>query len=508
MKWLFLLSVFFTHSIVCNAQIQFNKNHLVDMDSLVLQPLCYSWGTSMTDIEKDTIKLVASGASGVVTGGVKSYLFNIYNDSTFHLIKRLDGGNVEYTSIQNSLYNINDSVYAMACVYDYYNFVTNQIDTLKSGLIYFNKAGDTLYTRWFGENKRFIIRGFERIDDNLFLMGVTEFIGDGTKSYIVKTDLWGNLIWEKMLTQYTTAYNNVIDIAKVGNKGYLLTGVHNSNASGNNGGLYRIDTNGNIIWHKNLYNNANNGCYNIREDADGTYFLSGDKDTIINATDFPHTGFISKIDSLGNFIWMHVFNEIPHIRKGMWQHRLLPNGDIIISGNRYENVGSNIILGWLCKTDHFGNIKWEQYYKQNDSSGYNVLSEVKQMPDGGFIATGICKDTITKYQGIWLIRTDSNGCLVPGCFPTSVQVFPEEQMHISIYPNPTSGNFSIEYSKPVAEKSNVKVFDITGKIIYSHSEMAGVYKTQVKLKAAAGIYLLQIVSNKGERIYSQKIQVE
>ncbi|MBK6331213.1 MAG: hypothetical protein IPF62_12135 [Bacteroidetes bacterium] len=106
---------------------------------------------SIADVEKDTIKLLASGASGVVTGGVKSYLFNIYGDTTFQLINRLDGGNVEYTAIQNSLHRINDSVYVMACVYDYYNFVTNQIDTLKSGLIFFNGLGDTLYSRWYGK---------------------------------------------------------------------------------------------------------------------------------------------------------------------------------------------------------------------------------------------------------------------------------------------------------------------------------------------------------------------
>ncbi|MBK6331212.1 MAG: T9SS type A sorting domain-containing protein [Bacteroidetes bacterium] len=150
----------------------------------------------------------------------------------------------------------------------------------------------------------------------------------------------------------------------------------------------------------------------------------------------------------------------------------------------------------------------EQYYKQNDSSRYNVLAEVKQMPDGGFIATGTCRDSLTNFQGIWLLRTDSNGCLVPGCFPTSIQIFPDELMHVSIYPNPTGGSFTIDYSKPLGENCDIRVFDITGKIIYLQSEIAGSFKTIVNLQAAAGIYLLQIISTSGESIYTQKIQVE
>lgn len=511
MKRLLIIFILMHSISLLNAQILFNKNHLTDIDSFAVLPagyLGYSWGMTFDDVDKDTIKLIGNGPSGNTDS--KIYIYNIINDSSFVLLNRIDGTIINHglTVIVNGLNRINDSIYTLACIYNHYN-ANNIVDTLKSGLIFFNNQGDTLYSRWFGENKRFIIRGFERIDNHLFLLGTTKIIGDGTKAYIVKTDLQGNLIWEKMLTQYTIFYNNVIHIAKTGTDGYLLTGVHNSNANGNNGGLYKIDSNGNIVWHKNLYKNANNGCFNIREDTtDGNYFLSGNRDTIVNADDYPNNGFISKIDSMGNFIWIKVFNEHPKILKNIWQYRILKNGDLIFCGERFENLGSNVHVGWICKTDKEGNIKWENTYKFNDSSSYNILSEIKQMPDGGFIATGICRDSITKYYGIWLLRVDSNGCLIPGCFPTAVQVYPDEQMQINVYPNPTQGNFTIAYSKALPTKSSIKIMDITGRTIHTQQEQQGAYKTSVTLQQSVGIYFLQIINDKGQQIFKQKILLE
>jgi len=503
---------------IVTGQILFNKNQLTDIDSFIIHPMGSSWGTALEDVSKDTMKLIAVGPSG--TGFVKTYLFNLVNDSSFHLISRIDGtmGNLEYSAeARNCLIAINDSVYVAAIVHDHYNELTNQFDTLKSGLIFFNKDGDTLFSRWFGETKRFIVRGFERIDNELFLTGVTKIIGDGTKGFVVKTDLQGNLIWEKLLTQYTMYYCGAMGICK-SNSSYLVSGAFNFNSDPlpdslrfGYTGIYKLDVDGNVIWYKNIFKDKAFGMWKIMNDNTGNYLLIGDTDSVQNVTDYKNNIFISKIDSNANIIWTHIFNEIPKVHKNLWEFRQLVNGNIVYCGERKFEVGSNIHVGIIGLMDSSGNVKWENSFKLNENGGsnsYNHLSYVKQLPDGGFIATGTCKDSITQYQGIWLLRTDSNGCLVPGCFPTSVQVFPDDLMHVSIYPNPTGGNFTIVYSKPLEENCNIRVFDITGKIIYLQSEIAGSFKTQVNLKTAAGIYLLQIIGSSGAGIYTQKIQVE
>ncbi len=515
MRWI-LIFVYFIFIVClctkCYCQTYFNVNHLEDKDSSVTSP----WGYSIIDLEKDTFKLNVSLISCTLpnNGFAKSVTSNLLNDTSFILFNKIDGTihSREYNPIRSSFIALNDSMYVLGCVYVHHNLSFSQ-DTLKSGLIYFNKNGDTLYSRWFGQSVDFIIRGFERIDNSIFLIGVTKVIGDGSKSHLVKTDLLGNLIWENTPTTYTSYGNSPSGICKVLNNGYLVSGIFNYHDVGpvhyGDCGLYRVDTNGNIMWYKKLFNNTNGGCFNIREDNTGNYFLSGNLDTLINITDYKHNGYIAKIDSSANIIWLHVFNEIPHILKNMWQFRILPDGDLIFCGERLEAIGTGIHVGWLCRMDSSGAIKWEHFYKQNDSSDYNCLAEVKLMPDGGFIATGTCRDSLTKKQAVWLIRTDSNGCLVPGCVaPNAIEVFPESRMQIVVYPNPNTGNFVLEYSKPLGFNTALKVIDLTGRTIHTQQIQKGNYKTFVSLRKPPGIYLVQLSGEKGERLYSGKIEVE
>ncbi len=501
------VGMFFTFNI--NSQIRFNNFYLQDEDSINSTP----WGYSILDVDKDTIKLNALGASGF-PGYIKSYLYNIIDDSTFNIINRLDGTNnrVSYNPIPRSFIHVNDSLYVQGCTYVHYTPLLAQ-DTIKSGLIFYNKNGDTLYSKWFGQSVKFILRGFERIENHFYLLGVTKVIGDGTKAHLVKTDLAGNLIWEKTLTAFTSFYCNAISISKVNNNGYFVQGIMNSHDVGpihiSNIGLYKIDSSGNIIWYKNMFNNANGGFYNISEDGAGNYYLSGNIDTMINTTDHVSNQFILKMDSNTNIIWMHIFNETPQTLNNMWHNKMLPNGDLVFCGEQIEELGSSQHIGILGLMNSTGQVKWEHFYKQNDSSNYNILSDAQQMPDGGFIATGICRDSITSDYAIWLIRTDSNGCLVPGCVaPNAIEVFPEQKMNVVLFPNPSNGDFLLSYNIPSPHDIMIRVIDITGRVVKIQHESKGVYKSYISLKQPKGIYLVQLIGSKGEKFYSTKVHID
>lgn len=493
LRYVCLSACFFLCVISSKAQNYFNIDKLVDVDSINNT----GWGYSIIDTEKDTITLNIIGASGV-TSYVKSFNYKLYNDTSINLLKRIDGtlNRVEFYSIPGSLIRINDSIIALGCNYVHYDSSFNQ-DTIKSGLIYFNKNGDTLYSRWFGESLKFIIRGFETIDSSIFLLGQTKIIGDGSKAHIVKTDLMGNLIWEKTLTSLTSFGGGAVGISEIINSGYLVSGVFNYHDVGSTHygdcGIYRLDLNGNILWYKKLFSNYYGGRFRVHDDKAGNYFLSGNLDTIINVNDFPHNGYIAKIDSNANVIWTHVFNEIPHILKNMWQYQVLANGDLIFCGERLEAIGNNIHLGWICRMDSSGQIKWEHYYKQTDSSDYNHLAEIKQMPDGGFIATGTCRDSLTKKQAVWLIRTDSNGCLIPGCVaPNSIEVFPDDKAAFAVYPNPTNGELILESKGMLNKKIEISLYNLTGQKILSVMSTGYSEKVMIDIRHfPSGMYFLK-----------------
>jgi len=80
------------------------------------------------------------------------------------------------------------------------------------------------------------------------------------------------------------------------------------------------------------------------------------------------------------------------------------------------------------------------------------------------------------------------------CLPTSVDEIVENE--IKIYPNPTSGQLTIETERKILE---IKIFDITGKLLLDRS-----FTNEIDLDVlASGMYLLELHSK--DDIYRKKI---
>lgn len=79
---------------------------------------------------------------------------------------------------------------------------------------------------------------------------------------------------------------------------------------------------------------------------------------------------------------------------------------------------------------------------------------------------------------------------------------------ISVYPNPNSGNFTLQYSNPISDEVTVNVFDIRGRKIYENSfgNQATINETIQLTDAQAGLYLMTITD--GNRKEVKKIIVE
>jgi hypothetical protein len=71
--------------------------------------------------------------------------------------------------------------------------------------------------------------------------------------------------------------------------------------------------------------------------------------------------------------------------------------------------------------------------------------------------------------------TDSNGCInsdtitqvVTNCNTTDISTIEVSNNHITIYPNPSNGNFIIEINS--SEKQTLRIFDVTGKLVLIQS---------------------------------------
>jgi hypothetical protein len=117
-------------------------------------------------------------------------------------------------------------------------------------------------------------------------------------------------------------------------------------------------------------------------------------------------------------------------------------------------------------------------------------------------------------QDFWYLlkAIDSNGCVsnedimvyVDTC-ATSV----DELLftNISVYPNPSTGIFTIKWDNTTNKNSTLKVMNSVGEVVYSEILMIGENEKQINIsKFSKGIYLLEIETK--NRIINKKLIVQ
>jgi hypothetical protein len=124
-------------------------------------------------------------------------------------------------------------------------------------------------------------------------------------------------------------------------------------------------------------------------------------------------------------------------------------------------------------------------------------------PSGGiYSGTNVSSNSFTPvssgtFTPVYSYTNSSTGCsntastsiVVSTC--TGIDQFTKTGSGLSIYPNPTSGEFTVEFAN--AEEKHIKVMDITGRLIYSGSGFQD--KTFIDINHLAdGMYYVQVQS--------------
>jgi hypothetical protein len=132
---------------------------------------------------------------------------------------------------------------------------------------------------------------------------------------------------------------------------------------------------------------------------------------------------------------------------------------------------------------------------------------------GAFFSNGagMLSTTIGELAAVTTLTGGSNiltqGFQQPWDFSTSIPEIHNDGMAFDIYPNPSSGNFTLALNTNSDSKVSVKVYDVLGKTVYfqTANHLSGFETYTVNLdKMAEGMYLLEVRS---EEISSGKISV-
>lgn len=340
----------------------------------------------------------------------------------------------------------------------------------------------------------YIVVGFSESSDG----DVTGNNGS-TDYWIVKIDSVGNLQWQKNYGGSSgEGANSVIQTI---NGDYMVVGGSTSNdgnVTGNNGStdywVLKLDGSGNLLWQKSYGGSNSDRGTSIVSSLSGSYYvIAGDSRSIdgdvtghIGAVAIPNY-WIIKIDSAGNLLWEKnfggTFSDIPE--------KIITTTDsgyVIIgsSGSSDFDVSSNYGNWdyWVLKIDSVGIIEWEKNYGGSFGDfGYTVV----QTTDNSIMLAGYSGSNdfdVSFNNGIvdfWVVKLS----------PTVGVDEVENNSSITIFPNPTKGVFTINFSQKIDE---VEVFNTLGQAVYNKKTTFN--STTIDLTPfPKGIYLVQIKTN-------------
>ncbi|MDO9184898.1 MAG: T9SS type A sorting domain-containing protein [Bacteroidia bacterium] len=286
--------------------------------------------------------IVGGRTSGFGGGGLDMFLIKIDSNGNNQWTKAIGGPGDETI---NSVKETSDGGFIIAG--NTYSFGAGLNDFY---IVKMDSSGNILWSKSIGgtgNDNAYSIT--QTIDSGYVAVGLTASTGAGDKDVLsVKLDKNGNIVWTK--TYGGTGDDRANSIQQTIDGGFIISGVTNSFGAGNyDFYLIKTDLSGNLSWEKTFGGVGDDWAYSIEQTKDNGFILAGytasfgkgDKDY-----------YLVKSNSVGDTIWTRTFGG-PMAEIGTLAKQTSDNGYAIIGYGQSFGAGSCDF--YFVKTDSNGN---------------------------------------------------------------------------------------------------------------------------------------------------------
>jgi hypothetical protein len=109
----------------------------------------------------------------------------------------------------------------------------------------------------------------------------------------------------------------------------------------------------------------------------------------------------------------------------------------------------------------------------------------------------------------WVVKTDSMGCVVPGCHLVGGEEKTKQRPKVMVYPNPAHDYLAVFVPASTSNQAlQVQLINLEGKVVLEDqfTQSDATYLLELK-NISAGLYVLKVLQN-GDLLQAEKVVVE
>jgi hypothetical protein len=263
-------------------------------------------------------------------------------------------------------------------------------------------------------------------DGGFMIAGFTYSYGvGGGDGYLIKLNSSGVISWTKTVG-FSNAFETFEDIKQTSDGGYIAIGTRNFCFTGQNTEfmLTKLDASGNISWTKCIaapYNQpfAGDNGLAVIQSSDGNYLVGG---SMGNSGNADYKMALIKLNTSGNFIWGKTYAAGANPKDVLNDVQQTSDGGYILTGRTGFGPSNAVAI----KVNATGTFTWGKNYRYSSIPGKSEsMNMVLQHSDGGYIMAG---NSI--YLGVtsgYIVKTDptgDSGCSDSIIIPAEVNITP------------------------------------------------------------------------------------
>jgi hypothetical protein len=243
------------------------------------------------------------------------------------------------------------------------------------------------------------------------------------------------------------------------------------------------------VAHWDLFPNEGDGFVLVTDSSgisdDGQVILIGNKNNF--------AGIWQQIDlPVDNYINIG-FNYIDYRKNSLLDHLLAYDIIVRLQNDSTLNASNQVVL-----------LKKKAPEKKDDdkTERFDTSINMQLNPELKYLVICLQNESETEFSAVGLDNVELCSSKVP------LSSFSEQFGNLRIYPNPGSGNFTIEMPQVSATEMKFRIIDLTGRNVFETQTIPGNQIQNIDASSlASGFYFLQVVS-KGKVLAVEKLMKE